>query len=131
MKLLSFERNGSPTVGASVAEGVVARVRELASSRPRVFVVLDSNHTHEHVLRELELYSPLVRSGNYIVVFDTAIEHMPASAFADRPWGPGNNPLTAVEAFLKRSRRFIQDEEIDAALLISAAPGGYLRCISD
>jgi cephalosporin hydroxylase len=117
--------------GSSVAERVVAQVRELASSRPRVLVVLDSNHTHEHVLSELELYSPLVRSGSYIVVFDTVIEHMPASAFADRPWGPGNNPLTAVDAFLKRSRRFVQDGSIDAALLISAAPGGYLRCISD
>lgn len=116
--------------GSSTDAGMVAEVAALARGQ-RVMVVLDSNHTHEHVARELELYSPLVKRGGYLVVFDTAVEHMPASAFADRPWGPGNNPHTAVEEFLARNRRFEIDRTLDAKLLLSAAPGGYLCCIKD
>lgn len=117
--------------GSSVDASVVARVAAQAGQAERVMVVLDSNHTHEHVLRELELYSPLVTRGSYLVVFDTAIEDMPKSAFVDRPWGPGNNPATAVKAFLQTNRRFEVDREIDHKLLISVAPGGYLRCVAD
>jgi cephalosporin hydroxylase len=117
--------------GSSVDEAVVARVRELAADKQRVLVVLDSNHTHEHVLRELHLYSPLVRRGSYLVVFDTVIEDLPEGSFPDRPWGRGNNPLTAVRAFLSANDRFEIDEELAGRLLFSAAPGGYLRCVKD
>ncbi|MFN2566680.1 MAG: cephalosporin hydroxylase family protein [Gemmatimonadaceae bacterium] len=117
--------------GSSTDERTVVRVRELARGRERVLVVLDSNHTHDHVLRELELYSPLVRAGSYVVVFDTVVERMPAEAFPDRPWGPGNNPMTAVREFLARNDRFTVDEEIENKLLITVAPRGYLRCVRD
>ncbi|MBV8668043.1 MAG: cephalosporin hydroxylase family protein [Candidatus Eremiobacteraeota bacterium] len=117
--------------GSSIDESVVAQAALQARQARRVMVVLDSNHTHEHVLRELELYSPLVTRGSYLVVFDTAIEHMPKSAFPDRSWGPGNNPATAIAAFLQTNRRFAVDGEIDCKLLLSVAPGGYLRCIAD
>lgn len=115
--------------GSSIGDEVYSQVRAEAESAQRVMVILDSNHTHEHVLRELELYSPLVSSGSYCVVFDTVVEHMPADFFPDRPWGPGNNPKTAVHAFL--SSQAGQDFEIDKAmqdkLLISVAPDGFLR----
>ena len=94
-------------------------------------VILDSDHTHDHVLRELELYSPLVGRGSYIVVFDTVIEDMPDDLFRDRPWGRGNSPRTAVREFLAKNDRLEVASEIDSRLLITVAPGGYLRCVKD
>jgi len=117
--------------GSSIDEDTVRRVRDLAKGYERVMVVLDSNHTHDHVRRELELYSPLVKRGSYLVVFDTGVELAPAELFPDRPWGPGDNPMTAVREFLGRNDRFVVDDEMDNKLLISVAPGGYLRCIRD
>ena len=117
--------------GSSVDPAVASRVRGLAKGRGGVLVLLDSNHTHEHVLRELDLYSPLVTRGGYVVVFDTVIESMPEAAFPDRPWGRGNNPATAVREFLARTDRFEVDREIQDKLLITVAPDGYLRCIKD
>ena len=95
----------------------------------KVLVSLDSNHTHDHVLAELRLYSPLVSVGSYIIVFDTTIE---AYGHFDpernrRPWGPGNNPATAVQKFMEGNEEFIVDREIEARALLTAAPGGYLR----
>jgi len=117
--------------GSSVDESIANQVREIATSRQRTMVILDSFHTHDHVLRELELYSPLVSKGSYVVVLDTVIEDMPAGYFRDRPWDRGNSPRTAVEAFLRSNDRFTVDTEIDEKLLISVAPGGYLRCVKD
>lgn len=117
--------------GSSVDESVAAQVRGLAADRKPVMVVLDSNHTHEHVLKELELYSGLVTKGSYLVVFDTVVEDMPEDFFQDRPWGKGNNPKTAVWEFLKRNDRFVVDREIENKLLITVAPNGYLKCIKD
>jgi cephalosporin hydroxylase len=113
---------------SSTDEAVADRVRELARGR-RVLVVLDANHTHAHVLRELELYSPLVQPGSYVIVLDTAIDYLPEGYFPDRPWGKGNNPKTAVEEFLRRSDRFVIDEEMRAKLLITVAADGYLKCV--
>ena len=90
-------------------------------------VVLDSNHTHEHTLKELELYAPLVTPGSYCVVFDTVIEDMPAGSFPDRPWDVGNNPKTAVREFLKTHPEFAIDVALSDKLQITAAPDGYLR----
>jgi cephalosporin hydroxylase len=83
------------------------------------------------VLAELDRYSPLVTRGSYLVVMDTVVEAMPADFFPDRPWGKDDNPATAVRQFLKGNGRFEVDEEIDAKLVMSVAPGGYLRCIRD
>jgi cephalosporin hydroxylase len=113
--------------GSSVDALVIERVRELAAGRDRVLVILDSLHTHEHVLRELELYSELVQPGGYLVVFDTIIEEMPAGSYPDRPWDRGNSPATAVEAFLRENDGFEVVHQIEDKLMITAAPGGYLR----
>ena len=117
--------------GSSVDAGTIEEVSRFAAGKQRVLVVLDSNHTHEHVLRELELYSPFVTKDSYLVVFDTVIEDMPEDSFVDRPWGKGNNPKTAVWEFLKTSDRFVIDEEYNNKLLITVAPDGYLRCVKD
>jgi cephalosporin hydroxylase len=117
--------------GSSTDSAVVDRIRESIGPDDRVMVILDSNHTHDHVLRELQLYSPLVSNGNYLVVFDTVIDDMPDDAFPDRPWGPGNNPKTAVREFLRSNDRFVVDHEIENKLMITVAPEGYLRCAAD
>ncbi len=117
--------------GSSVEREVIDTVYKMAGDRKPILVVLDSNHTREHVLRELEAYSPLVTRESYLVVFDTVIEDMPEDFFPDRPWGKGDNPKTAVQEFLPSTDRFTVDEEYDGKLLITVAPGGYLRCIKD
>lgn len=101
-----------------------------ADGADRVLVSLDSNHTHEHVLAELNAYANLVSVGSYCIVFDTAIEDLPASSFPDRPWDVGNNPKTAVHEWLKTHAEFEIDKDIDNKLLISVAPVGYLKRIS-
>ncbi len=115
--------------GSSVDPHVIETVHRRAAESPSVLVVLDSNHTHEHVLAELNAYQSIVRPGGYIAVLDTVIEDMQADAFPNRPWGPGNNPKTAVHEFLRHNSRFEIDRDLDAKLLISVAPEGYLRCV--
>ena len=90
-------------------------------------VFLDSNHTHEHVLKELNLYSKLVSKGSYIVVFDTHVEDMPSDyVWQDRPWGKGNNPKTAVHEWLKENKNFEIDNYPEYKLLLTSAPDGFL-----
>lgn len=113
--------------GSSIATDVVEQVRAVAAGYQRVLVCLDSNHTHEHVLAELESYAPLVSVGSYCVVFDTLVEDMPDDTYPDRPWGPGDNPKTAVWEYLKTHPEFEICEEIQNKLLITVAPDGYLR----
>jgi cephalosporin hydroxylase len=117
--------------GSSIDEKVAGQVRRLAAGKRQVMVILDSNHTHEHVLEELRLYAPLVTKGSYLVVFDTVVEDMPDDFFPNRPWGRGNNPKTAVREFLKTNDRFEIDKEIEGKLLMTVAPDGYLRCVKD
>ena len=115
--------------GSSVAPETTRSVRDFAEQYRNILVCLDSNHTHDHVLAELRAYAPLVSAGSYCVVFDTAIENVPADFFPERPWGKGNNPMTAVDEFLKEHDGFIIDEMMDAKLMISVAPRGYLKRI--
>jgi cephalosporin hydroxylase len=114
--------------GSSISEETAQQVREYAKGKERILVCLDSNHTHEHVLEELRLYAPLVSKDSYIVVFDTIVEDLPEGYFAQkRPWGISNNPKTAVQEFLQSNSSFQVDTSIDNKLLISVAPGGYLK----
>lgn len=113
--------------GSSVDEVVLRKVRKFVRGKKRVLVFLDSNHSHAHVLHELLLYSPFVTKGSYIVAFDTVIEKMPKGSNKNRPWDKGNNPLTAARMFLKRHRNFVVDKEMEHKLLITVAPGGFLK----
>jgi len=128
--------------GSSISQDVIAQVIERSKDYKRILVCLDSMHTHEHVLAELDAYAPLVSVGSYCVVSDTLIEDMPDDLFPDRPWGKGNNPKTAVWEYLRclqeegRSATdgaplyFEVDKTIENKLLISVAPDGYLKRIS-
>ena len=116
--------------GSSIDPAIVGEVRAVAAGYRRILVCLDSNHTHDHVLAELEAYAPLTSVGSYCVVFDTIIEDLPAGTYPDRSWGPGNSPRSAIEAYLARHPEFVVDTTIDHKLLISVAPGGYLKRVS-
>jgi len=117
--------------GSSTAPEIIEEVNRRAAGRAPVLVILDSNHSHEHVLKELELYSPLVKKGSYLIVQDTVVEDMPGDVFPDRPWGPGDNPKTAVREFLKTDPRFEIDLEYEHKLLMTGCPEGFLRCVAD
>lgn len=125
--------------GSSIAPEIIARVHEISKKHERIMVMLDSNHTHEHVLAELEAYAPLTSKGCYCVVFDTVVEDLPAEMSSDRPWGPGDNPKTAVWEYLRRLKEhgrlagdggalaFEIDHFIENKLQITVAPDGYLK----
>jgi len=113
--------------GSSIDAKTIAQVTEQTLGKRSVMVILDSNHTGDHVRAELEAYTPLVQPGGYCIVFDTVIELMPAGFYADRPWDRGDNPMTAVEAFLATHPEWGVDQEIDNKLLVTAARSGYLR----
>lgn len=116
--------------GSSIAPEIIEQVKAKTANKKRILVCLDSNHTHNHVLAELESYAPLTSVGSYCVVFDTIVEDLPDEMFPDRPWEPGNNPKTAVWEYLKNHPEFKIDRKIDNKLLISVAPEGYLQRIS-
>ncbi|MEI7481712.1 MAG: cephalosporin hydroxylase family protein [Elusimicrobiota bacterium] len=113
--------------GSSTAPDIIAQVYKYAQRYKNILVCLDSNHTHEHVLAELKAYAPLVSVGSYCVVFDTSVEYAPEGMFPDRPWGKGNNPLTAVREYLTTHPEFEIDKSIQHKLLITVAPDGYLK----
>ena len=116
--------------GSSIDLGVIDQVRAFVGEGRRVMVCLDSMHTHEHVLAELHAYAPMVTPECYCVVFDTVVEDLPKDAFADRPWGPGDNPKSAVHEFLKGCADFQIDASIHNKLQITVAPDGYLKRIA-
>src|SRR5262245_29517193 len=117
--------------GSSTDEAIAAKVKSHIKPQDQVMVLLDSNHTHDHVLNELRLYAPLVTKGQYLVVSDTVVEDIPLQTHRPRPWGPGNNPKTALRSYLKETNRFESDPYLNAKLLLTYSPEGYCRCISD
>lgn len=112
--------------GSSVSEEITQQVQEIAKGYRRVLVFLDSMHTHDHVLQELNAYAPLVTPGSYCVVFDTFVEDMPPQFFSDRPWDVGNNPKTAVHQWLQQNSQFCIDKEYPTKLMVTAVPDGFL-----
>jgi len=117
--------------GSSIDDDVAEKVFSFAENKKKILIILDSNHTHAHVAKELELYSRLVKKGSYLLVYDTVIEDMPDDFFPGRDWAKGNNPKTAVRDFLKSNNRFQIDYEIQNKLLLTVAPDGYLKCVND
>jgi cephalosporin hydroxylase len=113
--------------GSSVANDIIKQVHDYVKNFSRVMIFLDSNHTHDHVLAELQAYATLVSPGSYCVVFDTIVEELPDTSFLDRPWGKGNNPKTAVCEFLKSHSEFEIDASIHDRLQITVARDGYLK----
>ena len=115
--------------GSSISQEMIDKVAAIAAGKQTVLVVLDSNHTHDHVLKELEMYAPFVTLNSYLVAFDTIVEDLPNDYMPGRPWRQGNNPKTAVWEFIKSHPEFEIDKRIDNKLLISVGPEGYLKRI--
>lgn len=113
--------------GSSTDEEVINQVYKIADNKKSIMVFLDSNHSHKHVLGEMNVYGKLVNVGSYMVVFDTCIELFPKGYCSDRPWDVGDNPMTAIDAFMKNNNTFIRDELLNSKAIITAAPDGYLR----
>jgi cephalosporin hydroxylase len=125
--------------GSSIDDAIFEKVKAKALGKKKILVCLDSNHTHDHVLRELQMYAPLVSSGSYIIVFDTVVEDLPAELIVDRPWSKGNNPKTAVYKYLEEIKsappcgldgkplNFEIDQTVQNRLLITVAPDGFLK----
>ena len=113
--------------GSSVDLGIYSKVKDFIRPNDIVMVILDSNHTHDHVLRELELYAPLVSKDSFIIVHDTGIEYASEKFLMGRPWGAANNPLSAIRAFLVKNQIFDIDEKTNEKLLITSSKGGYLK----
>lgn len=118
--------------GSSIRSEVFSKVLKICNGKEKIMVVLDSNHTHDHVLKELELYSPLVSINSYLVVFDTIVENLSDMKidFKDRSWGKGNNPKTAVKKFLHDNKNFVIEKNIEDKLIITVAPEGYLKRVN-
>jgi cephalosporin hydroxylase len=112
--------------GSSIDPDIVAKVKKLVGRSKKVLVHLDSHHSHDHVLAELKAYAPLVGKGQYLICGDTIIEYM-GDANRSRPWGPGDNPLTAQRAFMRGNKDFVIDRAVEDKLLFSCNPDGYLR----
>ena len=115
--------------GSSIDPHIIESVKDIAKNASTIMVFLDSNHTHDHVLAELEAYAPLVSIGSYCIVFDTVIENLPDKLSENRPWCIGDNPKTAVKEFIEKNESFVVNDDIDEKILISVAPGGYLKRI--
>ena len=117
--------------GSSIDPGIVAEAKKHTEGKKTILVTLDSNHTHEHVLAELNMYSPFVSLNSYMVVYDTIVEKLPEDHLPGliRPWGIGDNPWTALNSFIDENPQFEIDHTINNKLLISVAPDGYLKRI--
>ena len=127
--------------GSSITQHTIDKVHDYAGNFKKIVVCLDSNHTHDHVLAELEAYAPLTSADSYCLVFDTIVEDLPVDAFPDRPWAPGNSPMTAVNKYLEKLKNvnvqdangdrlyFERDRLIEDKLLLTVAPKGYLKRI--
>lgn len=125
--------------GSSIEQETVDKVKNAAKGYSKVLLCLDSNHTHDHVIKELEFYAPLVSKGSYCLAFDTVIEDLPDDMFPDRPWKVGDNSKTAVRAYLEKltseevtgadgQRLFFEvDNAMQNKLLVSAIPDGILK----
>ena len=113
----------------STADKTIDKVKSILNSSKNVLTILDSYHTHEHVLNELRVFSQFIGKGHYLICGDTIVEDIPEQKHRPRPWGPGNNPGTAVREFLAENDRFKVDEDSEKKLLLSCHPGGYLKAI--
>lgn len=124
-----FSKRISMIQGSSIDANIVEQVKAKIQPGKTVMLMLDSNHTHDHVLDELKMYSSLVTKDSYIIVSDTIVEDIPEQGHRPRAWGPGDNPKTAVNEFLKISDRFELDPYYNAKVLMTFDKGGYLRCL--
>jgi cephalosporin hydroxylase len=116
--------------GSSIDDSTIAKLKELMKGKEKIMICLDSYHTHEHVLKELEIYSKFVSKDSYLVVFDSFVEDMPKNFYPNRPWTVGDNPKTAIWEFVKKNKDFVIDKSIQDKIIVTCSPDGYLKKIN-
>lgn len=111
-------------VGSSIDNKIIDSVRNVVSKHQRIMVVLDSNHTHEHVLGELNAYAEFVSPGCSLLVLDTVIDDL--IPYPERSWGPGSSPKSAVIDYMKsHSADFKKLSKFEAISKLTVAPHGF------
>jgi cephalosporin hydroxylase len=110
-------------LGSSTNPEIFSEVKQIASEFKNVMVVLDSNHTHDHVMEELNLYADLVSSNNFLLVLDTVIDDLIPDA--GRNWGPGKSPKSAVIEFMAKNDDFVNMKDLEDRANLTVAPHGY------
>ena len=113
--------------GSSIDDKTFQKVKRIASQFKKILVILDSNHTHDHVLKELNMYSSLVTKNSYCIVFDTILNNLPNKLMKNRPWNNKNNPMTAVKEFLKKNNKFKIEKKFENRNIITCMPNGVLK----
>lgn len=119
--------------GSSTSSATLETIRKSISTDEKVMVVLDSDHSRDHVLDELRAYAPMVTEGCYLVVADTILGKMDAHMTPkkrSKVWLRGDEPLSALNTFLEETDEFEQDAELNGKLAMSSSPGGYIRKLS-
>tara|TARA_B100000287_G_scaffold432270_1_gene491215 strand:- start:2138 stop:2881 length:744 start_codon:yes stop_codon:yes gene_type:complete len=112
--------------GSSISTDTYTKIFKLVNKK-KVIVILDSDHTEKHVLKELNMYSKLVSKNSYIICCDTILNFIKPNQIRKRDWNKNNNPMGAVKKFLKSSKNFVIDKKINNKLLLSCNPSGFLK----
>lgn len=115
--------------GSSTDPKIFESIKMRLETSDTILLVLDSNHSEDHVFNELKLWSQVLKKGDFLIVSDTIVEDIPYQIHRPRSWGPGNNPGTALAKFLQEETRFTADNQYSHRAMSSFNPGGYLECI--
>ena len=130
-KRINLKSNKSKKIvlieGSSLDKKIISRIKKITKKYKNFFIHLDSDHTSEHVLKELMIYSKFLKSNNYVVVGDTVLADIPNQKHRPRKWSKKNNPMFALREFLKINKSFQIDKTINFRQLFSNQPSGYIR----
>lgn len=113
------------TEGSSISHETIGTVKDMVKGAGKVMVILDSNHSREHVTKELDLYKDFVTPGSYMVAMDGAQAYVWDIPRGKSEWKE-DNPLIAIEQFIQCNKDFVIDEQCNR-LMVSSNPKGYLR----
>jgi hypothetical protein len=97
--------------------------------KDKKIIILDSNHTKQHVLNELNLYSKMLNRGDYIIVMDTIIEFIDKKFNIGKQFSKGNSPYNAVNIFLKKNKDYELDKYYENKSFLTVARNGFIKKI--
>ena len=113
-------------IGSSTDPKIVSEIARQVQGK-RVVVILDSDHSSDHVLKEMQSYGPMVNIGSYLIVQDSDVNGHPIKISHGEGSGPG--PWEAIDAFLPSNQNFNVDSDRER-LLYTTNPRGYLKRIN-
>ncbi len=114
--------------GDSVSQTIVDQVADFTSGSKKALLVLDSDHSSDHVYKELSSYAPLLSAGSVVIVCDTLIDELPPGTYQNRTWSNGKGPLDAVQKFLDKNDDFEPFMSDDTrSLILTEIRDGIIR----